>query len=51
LTSLAEEGLTLVLERPRRERVVLPVSTAGGGMLPDVDLNSNAALLDLLDQP
>jgi hypothetical protein len=54
LTSLVEEGLTLVLERPRREprkRVVLPISTADGGVRPGVDLNSNAALLDLLDEP
>ncbi len=54
LTSLVEEGLTLVLERPgpeRRKRVVLTVSTAGGGVRPGVDLNISAALLDLLDEP
>ena len=54
LTSLVEEGLTLVLEKPgreRRKRVVLLVSRAGGGVRPGVDLNNNAALLDLLDEP
>ncbi len=54
LTSLIEEGLTLVLEekpqRKRRRPVVLPVSTATGGVRPGVDLNCNAALLDLLDE-
>lgn len=53
LTALIEEGLTLVLERPRpkvKRRVVLPVSEAGGGVRPGVDLNCNAALLDLLDE-
>lgn len=53
LTSLIEEGLTVVLEKPGRERpkrIVLPVSKAGGGVRPGVDLNNNAALLDLLDE-
>ncbi len=54
LTSVIEEGLTAVLEQPGRqrcERIVLPVSKAGGGVRPGVDLNNNAALLDLLDEP
>lgn len=53
LTSLIEEGLTVVIEkraRQPRERVVLPVSKAGGGVRPGVDLNNNAVLLDLLDE-
>jgi hypothetical protein len=53
LTSLIEEGLTAVLDRPQREqrrRIVLPVSKCGGGVRPGVDLNNNAALLDLLDE-
>lgn len=40
-------------ERPRtspRKRVALPVSKASGGLLPGVDLNSNAALADLLGE-
>jgi hypothetical protein len=47
LTSLLEEGVSLVLARPRtgpRERVVLPVSRARGGVLPGVDLNRSADL-------
>jgi len=54
LTSLIEEGLTLILansEKPgRRLRVELPVSTRSGGLLPGVDINNNAALLDLMDE-
>ncbi len=42
LTSLIEEGLRTVVAdkgRPaRRERVVLPVSKAKGGLLPGVDI-------------
>ena len=52
-TALLEQGLRLVLAQrqasPRRERVVLPVSRAGGGMLPGVDLNDSAALLDIME--
>ena len=53
LTSLIDEGLRLVLARglapQRRSRVVLPVCRAGGGPLPGVDLDSSAALLDLME--
>jgi hypothetical protein len=53
VTSLIEEGLRLVLAQahqpPSRERVILPVSTAGGGMLPGVDLNDSAALEDVME--
>ncbi len=52
LTALIEEGLTLVLERPRpeRRRVSLPISKARSGVRPGVDLNCNATLLDVLDE-
>jgi hypothetical protein len=47
LTSLIEEGVTLVLGRPakrQRRRVALPVSRATGGVLPGVDLNRSTDL-------
>ncbi len=52
LTSLVEEGVTLVLSKPtrRRERVVLPVSRASGGIQPGVDLNRASDLEALMDQ-
>ena len=53
LTSLIEQGLRLVLRRPVRQperpRVELPECRAGGGVLPGVDLDDSAALLDRLD--
>ena len=53
LTSLIEQGLRLVLAgsrlRPRRTKVRLPVSRAGGGTLPSVDLNDSSALLDKME--
>ncbi len=53
MTALIEEGLRLVLAQshqpPRRERVKLPVSKAGGGVLPGVDLNDSAALEDIME--
>jgi hypothetical protein len=53
VTNLIEEGLRLVLAQsqqpPRRERVILPVSTAGGGVLPGVDLNDSALLEDIME--
>ena len=53
VTSLIEAGLRLVLAQskiPRRRRhVALPVSRAGGGLLPGVDLNDSAALLDIME--
>ena len=52
VTSLIEEGLRLVLtnERPgRRTKVVLPVSRETAGVLPGVDLNNSAGLLDLME--
>ena len=53
LTSLLEQGLRLVLaqtpSRSRRPRVKLPVCRAGGGLLPGVDLDDSAALLDRME--
>ena len=53
LTALIEKGLTLALSGPppdrREECVQVPVSAAGGGTLPGVDLADNAALLDVLE--
>ena len=53
LTALIEQGLRLMLaqSKPARRpaRISLPVSRAAGGTLPGVDLNDNAALLDLLE--
>jgi len=53
MTSLIEQGLRLVLTRPRanhrRKRVRLPVSREGGGAAPGVDLNDSVALLDRME--
>ena len=52
LTSLIEEGLTLVLAEPkasRRKQVKLPVSAASGGVLPGVDLNRSSALEEVME--
>jgi hypothetical protein len=53
LTALIEQGLRLVLAQSRsrhqRERVKLPVSESGGGILPGIDLNDSAALLDIME--
>ena len=53
LTALIEQGLRLVLARShvpdRRRRVVLPVCRRGGGVLPGIDLNDSAALLDAME--
>lgn len=54
LTSLIEQGLLLALRRPlkRSERVVvkLPECRAGGGVLPGVDLDDSASVLDRMDE-
>ena len=52
LTSLIEEGLTLILAEPatrERRRVRLPISRASGGVLPGVDLNRSAELAEHMD--
>ena len=51
-TSLVEEGLKLVVDAPKqakRKRVVLPVARETGGVLPGVDLNDSAGVLDIMD--
>ena len=53
LTALIEQGLRMALRRPRpasrAARVQLPVSRATGGVLPGIDLNDSADLLDRMD--
>ncbi len=53
LTSMIERGLRLLLAgsqaRPNRNRVKLPVSRAGGGTLPGIELDDSAALLDRME--
>ena len=54
LTSLIEDGLALILTRPkmdRRKRVALPVSKASGGVLPGVDLNRSSDLEEVMSAP
>lgn len=54
LTSLLEMGLRLILAQSSKEtparKVELPVSRAGGGVLPGIDLNDSASLLDALER-
>ena len=54
LTALFEEGLQLVLRRPKKPsdqaHVSLPECRAGGGIQPGVDLNDSAALLDRMEE-
>ncbi len=54
LTSLIEDGLALILTKPkasRRERVELPVSKASGGVLPGIDLNRSSDLEEVMKTP
>ena len=54
LTSLIEDGLALILAKPktiRRERIELPVSKASGGVLPGIDLNRSSDLEEVMDTP
>lgn len=51
LTSLIEEGLALILAKPktrRAEPVELPVSKASGGVLPGIDLNRSSDLEEIM---
>lgn len=52
-TAMVERGLRLVLARPavrrRRTTVRVPVSRAGGGLRPGVNLDDSATLLDILE--
>ncbi len=54
LTSVLEDALREVLSRsggePRRGRIRLPVSDRAPGVRPGVDLDSSAALLDLMER-
>ena len=52
LTSIIEEGVVLVLGSPRPKRrapTPLPVSQAGGGVMPGVDLNRSSDLEAVMD--
>jgi len=54
LTSLVEDGLALILSKPktsRRKRVELPVSKATGGILPGIDLNRSGDLEEVMNAP
>ena len=54
LTSLIEDGLTLILAKrkaSRRERVKLPVSKASGGVLPGIDLSRSSDLEEVMNTP
>jgi hypothetical protein len=53
LTSLIEEGLTVILSthKGERPRVELLVSKAGGGVLPGVDLNRSSDLEEIMNTP
>ena len=51
LTKVIEDSLRQALARRSsgREPVELPVSPGGGGLMPGVDLDNNAALLDIME--
>jgi hypothetical protein len=53
LTSLIEQGLRLALraplKRPQHPAVSLPECHAGGGVLPGVDLNDSAGVLERME--
>jgi hypothetical protein len=54
LTSLVEDGLALILAKPkarRGKRIKLPVSKATGGVLPGVDLNRSSDLEEVMNAP
>jgi len=54
LTSLVEDGLALILTKPkakRRERVELPISKATGGVMPGIDLNRSSDLEEVMNAP
>ena len=54
LTSLVEDGLALILSKPkisRQKRVDLPVSKATGGILPGIDLNRSSDLEEVMNAP
>jgi uncharacterized protein DUF6364 len=53
LTALIEDGLRKVLDElgppTRRKRILPPVSSAKGGLVPGIDLDDSAALQELED--
>jgi hypothetical protein len=53
LTSLIEDGLRLVVaneQKPAKQKRTLPrVSSAGGGVMPGVDISNSAALQEIED--
>jgi len=53
LTALIEKGLRLELAHAkpdrRRPKVAIPVFRGGKGLLPGVDLNNSADLLDIME--
>ena len=53
LTALIEDGLRRVVNESsgihRAERVLPPVSSASGGLMPGIDLSDSAALQELDD--
>ena len=55
LAELVEDALRESLTRRKsvaeRRKVSLPISSAGGGLMPGVDLDDSAALLDLMGEP
>ena len=53
LTALVEDGLTLILAKPkttRRKKVILPLSKSTGGVLPGIDLNNTSDLEEVMNQ-
>jgi plasmid stability protein len=52
LNDFIEDAVRAALARAREAKVAPPLPTfAGGGLQPGVDLDDNAALLDLMDAP
>jgi hypothetical protein len=52
LTELIEDGLRIVVRDSSRKpgrRVLPPVSSASGGLMPGIDLNDSAALQEIED--
>ena len=53
LTALIEQGLQSVLcaaKQPPRRPVHLPISHQGGGVVPGVDINNSAELLERMER-
>jgi hypothetical protein len=53
LTELIADGLRLMVKEPRvkrASRVLPPVSSASGGLMPGIDLNDSAGLQEIEDR-